>query len=120
MSKHNFLKGQLLNYHEQLQQMQGNVVEMLLFSRIREFYNEYGIRIETLMKERFELLCKYHETELKKDEQGNEYPSLVWEENDKGQKVRYKIREGMTYEEFQQAYQQWAGSPLGNTLTLVN
>ena len=44
------LNGQLLNYHNELTKwaQAGSVLQYLLRSKINEFYNEYGVRIQSL------------------------------------------------------------------------
>lgn len=42
-------KGQLLNYHNQLESMRGNVSELLLESKIADFRKRFDVRIQSLI-----------------------------------------------------------------------
>ena len=122
MQDRNITKGQLISYHEQLKQMgkSGDVLLFLLKSRINDFFNEYGITINTLLKERFELVAKYHETEILKTDEGKEYPSLIWAVDDKGKKTgSYKQREGVNMEDFQKDMSAWSASKITEGLVIV-
>jgi hypothetical protein len=42
-------KGQLLNFHNELQNLHGSVTEILLESKIHDFEKKYGVRIQSII-----------------------------------------------------------------------
>lgn len=117
----NLTKGQLLNYHRQLQQMysSGDVLIYLLRSRIQEFNREFGIRIQTLQKEEFELAAKFYVTEKKPDGKGGEVDVLVFAKTEDGKPTRnYQPREGADIKEFERLYNEFKSSPVTSLMLL--
>ena len=78
--------GQLMSLHNQIQAMNGTATAFLLRSRIKDFYDKNGIRIETNGKKINAILEKYFEMDenkkIKVDETKNRVFKAGMKEDD--------------------------------------
>lgn len=108
---------QLWNYYQSSKQ--DTFCNFVNKPKIREFYREYGIRIDTLAKKMVEIQEKYYESKGFKQ---NGTLDIVLEEieNDGKKSMRPKLREGMTDEGFKKEYDELMSQDIiGSTLKIV-
>lgn len=73
--------GQLMSLHNQIQAMNGTATAFLLRSRIRDFYDKNGIRIETNGKKINAIIEKYFEMDENKKVKVDENNKRVFKPN---------------------------------------
>ncbi len=81
MQAQNTTNNRLLTWHNEIQSLNGSIVAKFLHSKIREFYNNNGVRINSLQDKRSELTKKYfviEDDKLKTEGDGeNAKPVLI-------------------------------------------
>lgn len=101
--------GLLLQFHQEINQLQNSVIMFLLKGRLADFYKEYGIRINTILEKKTGLQKEYFVFEgegIKKEGEGNESKPVMLE--------------GKTYAEFMEKYTALMNEPVSKPLVLHN
>jgi hypothetical protein len=111
---------QLLNYHQQILQWQqrGDIHAYFEASKIRQFYSDFGIRIETLTAKIETLQHEYFEFEKVEDKDGKAQPDkivLIGQGNDS----KPVCLEGKTEEDFRKVYFDLLALEVGMPLKIV-
>lgn len=89
-TKINVQKGAMLNNHHEIQSY-GPMMQHFNRSKIKEFYNNNEIRINTIIEERNKLLLEYYQVDENKN--------ILLDENKKR-----VLQEGKTEEEYEAAF----------------
>lgn len=97
----NITTRQLFAWHQEIQSMNGSIHHIFNRSKIKEFYNDNGIRIDTMFKKLKEIQTEYFVIEneqIKKEGEGKDAKPVV--------------QEGKTREEFDKKFNELMDSEI--------
>lgn len=109
MNHNGMTNGLLLQFHQEISQLQNSVIMFLLKGRVTDFYKDFGIRINTVLEKKTKLQKEYFVFDgenIKKEGEGNDQKPVMLE--------------GKTYDEFIEKYNQLMNEQVSKPLVLHN